>query len=250
MIRSHAAGYILRKACHRRHTLLHNNPRRAATAVEYGLIAGGILLAIILGVTHTGTSLANLFGGMSNSVSSAGVTYPGSAIPGVTGVDGIPSWVTTACQLPTITQLQAAAAQPSTGSGTTFGCIPANSKVTTYTTTSSGAATGYYVTTPGSPTRSLFAIYYPRFSQVFGYTQYYNGAYSSASSCTGSSYSSASPAEYSYGSYNSGTNVCTTNGLTPAGSPFGTPGQPSMASMLLQNTYYQFLGNAITLPNP
>ncbi len=55
---------------------MRNNPRRAATAVEYGLIAGGILLAIILGVTHAGISLANLFGGMSNSAVTASTQMP------------------------------------------------------------------------------------------------------------------------------------------------------------------------------
>ena len=42
---------------------------KAATAIEYGLIAAGIALAIIAAVTLLGGTLSNLFGSMNDAVS-------------------------------------------------------------------------------------------------------------------------------------------------------------------------------------
>ena len=44
----------------------------AATAVEYGLLAAGIAVAMITSVNATGCSLENLFTRISNNVSAAG----------------------------------------------------------------------------------------------------------------------------------------------------------------------------------
>ncbi len=44
-----------------------------ATAIEYGLIAAGIAIAIIVAVNNTGTALSSLFGRISGSLASAGV---------------------------------------------------------------------------------------------------------------------------------------------------------------------------------
>jgi pilus assembly protein Flp/PilA len=45
--------------------------RRGATAIEYGLIAALIAVAIIAGVTATGTQLATMFNNIANAVSSS-----------------------------------------------------------------------------------------------------------------------------------------------------------------------------------
>ncbi len=44
--------------------------RKAASAIEYGIIAGAIAVVILGGVAATGVNLANLFGGFGNTVSS------------------------------------------------------------------------------------------------------------------------------------------------------------------------------------
>ncbi len=43
-----------------------------ATAIEYGLIAAGIAIAIIVAVNNTGTALSGLFGRISTSLTNAG----------------------------------------------------------------------------------------------------------------------------------------------------------------------------------
>jgi pilus assembly protein Flp/PilA len=43
-----------------------------ATAIEYGLIAAGIAVAIIVGVNAVGTDLSSLFGRVSAKLSAAG----------------------------------------------------------------------------------------------------------------------------------------------------------------------------------
>jgi pilus assembly protein Flp/PilA len=45
--------------------------RSGATAIEYGLIAGLISIAIIGGLTGTGLSVQNLYGDVANDVSGA-----------------------------------------------------------------------------------------------------------------------------------------------------------------------------------
>ncbi|VVT29608.1 Flp family type IVb pilin [Rhizobium sp. EC-SD404] len=45
--------------------------RSGATAIEYGLIAGLISIAIVGGVTGTGFSVHNLYGNVANDVSEA-----------------------------------------------------------------------------------------------------------------------------------------------------------------------------------
>ena len=45
--------------------------RSGATAIEYGLIAGLISIAIVGGVTGTGFSVQNLYGNVANDVSEA-----------------------------------------------------------------------------------------------------------------------------------------------------------------------------------
>lgn len=54
--------------------------RKAASAIEYGIIAGAIAVVILGGVAATGVNLANLFGGFGNTVSSivAGSSSTGS----------------------------------------------------------------------------------------------------------------------------------------------------------------------------
>ena len=47
------------------------NDRDGATAIEYGLIAGLIAVAIIVAVTLVGTDLAALFTGIAGKVSAA-----------------------------------------------------------------------------------------------------------------------------------------------------------------------------------
>ncbi len=51
--------------------MAHIQSRKAATAVEYGLIAGAILGVILLPVTQLGRDTANLFSSMGNSVSTS-----------------------------------------------------------------------------------------------------------------------------------------------------------------------------------
>lgn len=45
-----------------------------ATAIEYGLIAAGIAVAIIVAVNTVGSSLSDLFGRVSSKLDSAGTT--------------------------------------------------------------------------------------------------------------------------------------------------------------------------------
>lgn len=45
--------------------------RRGATAIEYGLIAAGIAIAIIAAVNTVGTSLSSLFGSISTQLNTA-----------------------------------------------------------------------------------------------------------------------------------------------------------------------------------
>jgi pilus assembly protein Flp/PilA len=45
--------------------------RRGATAIEYGLIAALIAVAIIAGISATGTQLGGLFNNVANAVSGA-----------------------------------------------------------------------------------------------------------------------------------------------------------------------------------
>jgi pilus assembly protein Flp/PilA len=47
------------------------NDQDGATAIEYGLIAGLIAVAIITAVTLVGTDLSSLFGGIAGKVASA-----------------------------------------------------------------------------------------------------------------------------------------------------------------------------------
>ncbi len=42
--------------------------RRAVTALEYGLIAGGIAVAIVASVNTLGTTLAGMFGAVSSGI--------------------------------------------------------------------------------------------------------------------------------------------------------------------------------------
>ena len=44
------------------------NDQRGATAIEYGLIAAGISLAIIAAVNHLGTALSSKFSAISSSL--------------------------------------------------------------------------------------------------------------------------------------------------------------------------------------
>ncbi len=50
--------------------------RSAAAAIEYGLLAGGIFLAIFVGVSATGTGLRNLFQDFAGSITQAQQTSP------------------------------------------------------------------------------------------------------------------------------------------------------------------------------
>lgn len=47
-----------------------------ATAIEYGLIAGGIALAIATAVLLMGDSLSNMFGSLATTLSNAASTSP------------------------------------------------------------------------------------------------------------------------------------------------------------------------------
>ncbi len=226
-----------------------HNPRRAATAVEYGLIAGGILLAIILGVTHTGTSLANLFGGMSNSVYVAQT----SAIPGVTGVDGLPSWASTACQLPDTTQMSALAASGVPTTSVTAGCIPAGSTITQL---SSGSNYELYAQSPGDTTPRLFAVVFPG-------PPYFEFSFSlwTESGMTAGACSANQPvgqyAPASVNGYAEGTLLangdCQTPGITPTTTPgSGTPnvaaGTPSILVAALRASVFNGLSASATYP--
>ena len=46
--------------------------RSGATAIEYGLIAGFVAIAIVTALTATGTSLTTLFGNANNDIAAAG----------------------------------------------------------------------------------------------------------------------------------------------------------------------------------
>jgi pilus assembly protein Flp/PilA len=46
--------------------------RKAATAVEYGLILALVVLALIMGLTSLGTSTSTLWGNISTKVQNAG----------------------------------------------------------------------------------------------------------------------------------------------------------------------------------
>jgi pilus assembly protein Flp/PilA len=45
--------------------------RNGATAIEYGLIAGLVAVAIVVAVTTTGTNLSNLFGTVNTDIAAA-----------------------------------------------------------------------------------------------------------------------------------------------------------------------------------
>ncbi len=57
----------------KRHSLLQKlkTDRRGVTALEYGLIASLIAVAIIVAVTNLGTTLANTFNTISNRIGTA-----------------------------------------------------------------------------------------------------------------------------------------------------------------------------------
>jgi pilus assembly protein Flp/PilA len=46
--------------------------RNGATAIEYGLIAGFVAIAIVAALTTTGTNLTTLFGNANTDIASAG----------------------------------------------------------------------------------------------------------------------------------------------------------------------------------
>lgn len=229
--------------------------RRAATAVEYGLIAGAILLAIIGGVTATGNGLSNLFGSMSNNTELA-AEQP-YIISGVTGVGGIPYWITTKCVAPTQTQFDAATSNPANFIAST-NCAPSGSTVGSFTAssdTSGQSATALYVVPKNGSTGFIYAIEYG--GSIFSWAGFYN----TNQNCVGN-------AAYGSAGILSSSGSCQTTGLAPAASEGGVldgylagnyytypAGTPSMEEMLSQLSYDWpagcqncTVGNGINLP--
>lgn len=198
--------------------------RRAATAVEYGLIAGAILLAIIGSVRLAGSSLANVFSSTSDVVGKNSHYFPGNPIPGVTGVGPTPQWVTTACQVPSVAQMaQLVAAGSVPADGPALGCIPAGSKITlAYDGPSANWNNGYgvYVQNPGSNQKYLYAVdLYSSTYSYTGFSTWANGAPNPGACASGyvipMGYENYQiPVNYPPGTYNSTTYVCSDSGLS------------------------------------
>lgn len=227
--------------------------RRGATALEYGVIAGLILLVILGGVTLTGAKLANLFGGFSNSVTASQSTA--QPIPGVTGVDGLPTWVTTACQLPSTTQMAALAASGVPTTSVTAGCIPAGSVIKQY---SSGSNYEIYAQAPGDSVPRLFAVVFPGSPGTeFSYSLWIEPGMSTGV-CSNDQlegpgpYSNAVINGYSEGTLLS-SGYCQTSGITPTTTPGGgTPnvaaGTPSILVAALRASVFNGLSASATYP--
>lgn len=197
--------------------------RRAATAVEYGIIAGAVLLAILGSVTALGINIAAVFSGLGGSMSLSSQAYPGSPLPGITGVGGVPAWITSACALPTTTSPYTALAAAATGTPTktvTFGCIPAGSTLTAYPQ-GNGGGIGYYVKTPGGQP-ALFAMTSGYAGEQYTFT--YNQVYANvlvASDCTAmTAFGPVAGATFA-------NNTCTGPGLTTAPYSFNGDSFPS-----------------------
>ncbi len=211
--------------------------RRAATAVEYAMIAGMILLVIITGVSASGNDLSNLFGGMSNTTQLA--AEQAYVIPGVSGVGQIPYWVTTQCVAPTLTQFDAATSNPANFIAST-NCAPSGSTVGSFTASSNSSgqtATALYVVPKNGGPTFVYAIDY--YGTVFSWA----GFFDTNQDCLGD------PVYGTAGTL-SASGSCQTNGLIPAAGEGGVlngylqgnyvtyaAGAPSMEEILTQMTY-------------
>lgn len=235
-----------------------NSGRKAASGLEYGILVALIMLVIIGGVAATGRGLSNIFGGMAVTENSgaAGIGVSAQPIPGVTGVDGIPTWVTTACQIPTVSQI-AALPLNTPIAGVTLGCIPAGSTLTEVNN-GNGDQQGYYAQPPGSSTKYLYMITCTQ-ADCAGtneLVQTYSGMYDAAgfqnnpgfcidSNSTGYGYLNI----YGGTSLSADRTTCHSSGIS-GGGPYSGAGQPSLIGAANESASYGEGSYGITAPAP